>query len=43
LPTKGLALPFLSYGGSALLTNLMVVGVLISVDRRGVMRARPRT
>jgi len=43
LPTKGLALPFLSYGGSALLTNLMAVGVLISVDRRGVMRARPRT
>jgi len=42
VPTKGMALPFLSYGGSALLTNLMAVGVLISVDRRGVLRAPPR-
>jgi cell division protein FtsW len=42
VPTKGMALPFLSYGGSALITNLMAVGVLISVDRRGVLRAPPR-
>ena len=39
LPTKGLALPFLSYGGSALLVNLLVVGVLMSVSRQGVMRS----
>ena len=42
LPTKGLALPFFSYGGSALLVNLMVVGLLISIARHGVLRARPK-
>ena len=43
LPTKGMALPFLSYGGSSLLTTLMAVGLLISIARHGVMRSRPRT
>lgn len=35
LPTKGLNLPFVSYGGSALLMDLMMVGVLLSISRRG--------
>ena len=44
LPPKGLALPFVSYGGSALLMNLAGIGILMnvarSVDRQAAERSR---
>jgi cell division protein FtsW len=34
-PVIGVPLPFISYGGSALVTNLGIVGILLSIDRHG--------
>lgn len=34
MPTKGLVLPFISYGGSAMVMNLLVAGILLNLSRR---------
>jgi cell division protein FtsW len=34
MPAKGIALPFVSYGGSSLLVSMASIGVLLSISRR---------
>lgn len=36
MPTKGLVLPFISYGGSAMVINLTEAGILLGLSRRRV-------
>lgn len=42
LPTKGLALPLVSYGRSSLLASLLSLGLVLSVARSGPARRRRR-
>ena len=34
LPITGVPLPFISYGGSSLITNMICIGLLINISRR---------
>jgi cell division protein FtsW len=43
LPTKGLTLPMVSYGGSSLVINLFAVGILLSISRACVRPEEKRT
>jgi cell division protein FtsW len=38
LPTKGLTLPFISYGGTSLIANLVGVGILLHLSTRAERR-----
>jgi cell division protein FtsW len=42
IPAKGLTLPFVSYGGTSLLTSMLCAGVLLNISRRAPVGA-PRS
>ena len=42
LPTKGLTLPFLSYGGTSLLLNMASIGILMNIGTAEKVLKRPK-
>lgn len=37
-PTKGMPLPFISYGGSAFVANCVAIGILMNIARTSRLR-----
>jgi rod shape determining protein RodA len=40
-PVTGIPLPFVTVGGSSLVTNLVLIGVLQGIHARGLLTNRP--
>jgi cell division protein FtsW len=36
IPTTGISLPFISYGGSSLITNMFCCGILLNISKNTV-------
>ena len=43
LPTKGLTLPFVSYGGTSMLVCCAALGLLLAVDRQSRLKLPARS
>ncbi|MDO7835153.1 rod shape-determining protein RodA [Sphingobium sp. HBC34] len=41
-PVVGIPLPFMSYGGSSMLTVMLCVGIIMAIDRAGKRQSGPR-
>ena len=42
-PIKGIAVPFLSYGGSQIVANSIAIGMVLMISKKRVFRKKPET